>query len=98
MIWQTRNRTFDLSNRALIMGVLNVTTDSFSDGGQFISVTTAVTHARQLVNEGAHLIDVGGESTRPGATPVPETEELRRVLPVIEALVAAVPNAAISID
>jgi dihydropteroate synthase len=68
------------------MGVLNVTSDSFSDGGQFFDVESAVTHARQLASEGATIIDIGGESTRPGAEPVPEAEELRRVLPVIERL------------
>jgi len=86
MLWQTRTRTFDLSHRGLIMGVLNVTSDSFSDGGQFRSVERAVEHARQLIEEGAEIIDIGGESTRPGAEPVSETEELRRVLPVIERL------------
>jgi dihydropteroate synthase len=86
MLWQTRTRTFDLAHRGLIMGVLNVTSDSFSDGGQFFDVESAVAHARQLVAEGAAIIDVGGESTRPGAEPVPEAEELRRVLPVIERL------------
>ncbi len=86
MIWHTPSRTFDLSRRALIMGVLNVTTDSFSDGGQFIDIERAVAHGRQLAAEGAEIIDVGGESTRPGAEPVPEAEEMRRVLPVIEAL------------
>jgi dihydropteroate synthase len=86
MLWQTRTHTFDLGRRALIMGVLNVTNDSFSDGGQFASVEDAVAHAHRLAAEGAAIIDIGGESTRPGAEPVPETEELRRVLPVIERL------------
>ena len=86
MFWQTRAHTFDLSQRALIMGVLNVTTDSFSDGGHFFDVEKAVAHARALVDAGADIIDVGGESTRPGAEPVAEAEEMRRVLPVVEAL------------
>ena len=86
MLWQTRTRTLDLAQRGLIMGVLNVTTDSFSDGGQFIDIDRAVAHAQQLIEEGAAIIDIGGESTRPGAEPVAETEELRRVLPVIERL------------
>lgn len=86
MLWQTRTRTFDLTHRGLIMGVLNVTSDSFSDGGQFFNVESAVSQARQLAEEGATIIDIGGESTRPGAEPVPEAEELRRVLPVIERL------------
>lgn len=74
-------------DRTLIMGVLNVTPDSFSDGGRHARVEDAIRHAEALRAEGADLIDVGGESTRPGAEPVPEAEELRRVLPVVEALV-----------
>ena len=69
-----------------VMGVLNVTPDSFSDGGQWIDPAVAVEHARQMIEQGADLIDVGGESTRPGATPVDAGEEIRRVVPVIEAL------------
>lgn len=68
-----------------IMGILNVTPDSFSDGGQFFSLNAAVARAKQLVQEGAHIIDIGGESTRPGAQPVDVDEEIRRVVPVIEA-------------
>ncbi|MEA2453072.1 MAG: dihydropteroate synthase [Actinomycetota bacterium] len=79
------------------MGVLNVTPDSFSDGGLWIEPRAAIDHARQMVADGAKIIDIGGESTRPGATPVPEDEELRRVLPVIEAL-ASDPGVPISID
>ncbi len=77
------------------MGVLNVTPDSFSDGGQWLDPIAAIAHGRQLIAEGAAVVDVGGESTRPGATPVPEAEELRRVLPVIEALAGEV---TVSID
>ncbi len=73
-------------SRPLIMGVINVTPDSFSDGGRFFSAAAAVAHARQLIAEGADLLDVGGESTRPGAAPVSLDEERRRVLPVLEAL------------
>lgn len=69
-----------------VMGVVNVTPDSFSDGGQWFEPGIAVAHGLQLIDEGAAVVDVGGESTRPGAAPVPETEELRRVIPVIEAL------------
>jgi dihydropteroate synthase len=72
------------------MGVLNVTPDSFSDGGQWMEPLTAIAHGRQMIAEGASIVDVGGESTRPGAQPVPEDEELRRVLPVIEALAGEV--------
>ena len=76
-------------DRPLIMGVINVTPDSFSDGGRFFSAAAAVAHARQLIDEGADLLDVGGESTRPGAAPVTIDEERRRVLPVLEALADA---------
>ena len=69
------------------MGVVNVTPDSFSDGGQFLDPRAAIAHARQLVDEGADILDIGGESTRPGSLPVDETEELRRVLPVLEGIV-----------
>jgi len=78
-----------------IMGVLNVTPDSFSDGGEWFSFDDAVAHGRELAAQGAAILDVGGESTRPGADPVPEDEERRRVVPVIEALAVA---AQISID
>jgi len=76
-------------DRPLIMGVVNVTPDSFSDGGHFLQAQAAVDHARRLIEEGADLLDVGGESTRPGAAPVTLDEERRRVLPVIEALSGA---------
>ncbi|MBC8103312.1 MAG: dihydropteroate synthase [Cytophagales bacterium] len=80
----------DLGKRTLIMGVLNVTPDSFSDGGQFVSIDSAVERARQMQREGADLLDIGGESTRPGAVPVSEDEESRRVLPVITRIAAEV--------
>ncbi len=76
-------------DRPLIMGVINVTPDSFSDGGLYLSTAAAVAHARQLIGEGADLLDIGGESTRPGAGPVTLDEERRRVLPVLEALADA---------
>jgi dihydropteroate synthase len=78
------------------MGIVNVTPDSFSDGGRFLDAGRALAHARQLVAEGADIVDVGGESTRPGAAPVSEADELARVLPVIEAL--ATEGARVSID
>src|SRR4051794_16790993 len=78
------------------MGIVNVTPDSFSDGGQFYDATTAIAHGRDLLAEGALILDIGGESTRPGAEPVSAGEELRRVIPVIEALAAD--GARISID
>jgi dihydropteroate synthase len=72
--------------RPLLMGIVNVTPDSFHDGGRFAATADAVAHARRLIEEGADVLDLGGESTRPGAAPVPEVEELRRVLPVLEAV------------
>jgi dihydropteroate synthase len=83
--WTVRGRTLSLAE-PLIMGVLNVTPDSFSDGGRFIEPAAAVAHAERMVADGAGVIDVGGESTRPGARPVPEDEEAARVLPVIRLL------------
>ncbi|MHB2264772.1 dihydropteroate synthase [Aliihoeflea sp. PC F10.4] len=86
-IWQlAHGRTLTLGPRALIMGILNVTPDSFSDGGHFISVDLAVAQAERMATEGAVIIDIGGESTRPGAAPISADEEQARVLPVIEAL------------
>ncbi len=79
------------------MGIVNVTPDSFSDGGRYFDAEAAIAHGRELVGEGADLLDVGGESTRPNATPVPEAEELRRVLPVIEELARQV-TVPLSID
>ncbi len=96
MIWQTKTRTFDLSKRALIMGVVNVTADSFSDGGKFFDVESAVAHARRLAAEGAEIIDIGGESTRPGAEPVSAQDEMGRVLPVIKRLAETNQQSAIS--
>ncbi len=86
MLWQLRDRTLDLTPRALVMGIVNVTPDSFSDGGRFASTETAVAHAMRLVEEGADLLDIGGESSRFGAAPVPLEEELRRVVPVVREL------------
>jgi len=85
-VWKIGGRVVDLSNRGMIMGVLNVTPDSFSDGGQFFGTEPAVEHGIQMADEGADIIDVGGESTRPGAEPVSAEEELRRVIPVIDKL------------
>ena len=81
-----------------VMGVVNVTPDSFSDGGLYLDARAAIAHALGLEREGATVLDVGGESTRPGANPVPEEEELRRVMPVIEGLAVAGTQAQISID
>jgi dihydropteroate synthase len=88
----------ELGARTLIMGILNVTPDSFSDGGRFAQVETAVAHARAMAAEGADILDIGGESTRPGFEPVPLAEELERILPVIRAVREALPHMPLSID
>lgn len=85
-LWRIAGRSIDLSRRGMIMGVLNVTPDSFSDGGDFFSSDKAIARGVQIAAEGAQIVDVGGESTRPGAEPVSAEEELRRVIPVIEEL------------
>jgi len=90
--------TLKLGSRTLIMGILNTTPDSFSDGGQYNAVESAVAHAKAMVEAGADIIDIGGESTRPGFVPVPREEELARVVPVIEAVRRALPQIPISID
>jgi dihydropteroate synthase len=96
--WQTARGSVVLE-RPVILGILNVTPDSFSDGGRFAGVETAVQQAEAMIREGATIVDVGGESTRPGrATDVPQDEELRRVLPVIEALLRVSPDLLISVD
>ena len=95
--FRARQFEFVFPRPALVMGVVNVTPDSFSDGGKFLDADAAVAHALKLVAEGAEILDLGGESTRPGAEPVVETEELRRVLPVIQQLAGRV-NIPISID
>jgi len=84
--WHIRDRIRPIGDRTLIMGVLNVTPDSFSDGGQYFTLDGALAHAEQMISEGADIIDVGGESTRPGGEPVTAEEEIKRVVPVIEAL------------
>src|SRR5579864_3838573 len=88
MEWHLRDRALRLDARALVMGIVNVTPDSFSDGGRFAATDAAVDHALQLVSQGADILDIGGESSRPGAEPVAVDEELRRVLPVVSALAA----------
>jgi len=87
-----------IGERPLIMGILNVTPDSFSDGGLFLSVDDAVAHAERLVSEGADIVDIGGESTRPGGEPISAEEEIGRVVPVIEALAARFPAVPLSVD
>ena len=95
--WKLARRSLTYGERTLVMGVLNVTPDSFSDGGQFLSFEQAVNHARLMIEEGADTIDIGGESTRPGSDFVSEEEELQRVIPVIERL-ASQTSVPISID
>jgi dihydropteroate synthase len=85
-LWKIGEHIVDLSRQGMIMGVLNVTPDSFSDGGNFLETDAAVARGMEMAKEGAQIIDVGGESTRPGAEPVSAAEELRRVIPVIEKL------------
>src|ERR1019366_4028572 len=112
--WHLRSRTLELGRRTLIMGVLNVTPDSFSDGGEFLRPEPAVQHALHMLDEGADILDLGGESTRPGARlagdeasatsqskprpVVTEEEELRRVMPVLQGILQARPETVISVD
>jgi len=96
-LWNIGGEVVDLSRRGMIMGVLNVTPDSFSGAGEFFTVDKAVAHGVKMASEGADIIDVGGESTRPGAEPVSTPEELRRVIPVLEQLRPKI-NKWISID
>jgi len=106
--WQLRSRVLELGAQTVVMGVVNVTPDSFSDGGAFLDPPRAVAHALRLLEEGADLLDIGGESTRPGAAVMPdessskavvaEEEELRRVMPVIEGVLRARPDVILSVD
>ncbi len=105
--WQLRTRTLELGIRTLVMGVVNITPDSFSDGGRFVRPQAAVEHGLRLLDEGADILDIGGESTRPGTVLYGETgpkpsvgpqEELDRVLPVLEAVSKERPNAVLSVD
>jgi dihydropteroate synthase len=100
--WRIRSRDLPLGERTLVMGILNVTPDSFSDAGQFFDRDRAVAHALEMLNQGADILDIGGESTRPGAkvaqSGIPEEEEMRRVLPVIEDILRERPLAVISVD
>jgi dihydropteroate synthase len=95
--WHIRGRSLPIGEHTLIMGILNVTPDSFSDGGQFVALDAALAHAEQMISEGADIIDVGGESTRPGGEPVTVEEEIKRVVPVIETL-ASRTDIPISVD
>jgi dihydropteroate synthase len=97
-VWRCRDRELPLGERTLVMGIVNVTPDSFSDGGMFDDAEAAVKHGLQLLEEGADVLDVGGESTRPGSDAVGEDEERARVLPVVEGLRREAPEALLSVD
>jgi dihydropteroate synthase len=96
MIWRCRDRVFDLAAHTAVMGIVNVTPDSFSDGGRTFAPADAIAHARRLLAEGADLVDLGAESTRPGSEPVPPAEQFRRLAPVLDAL--AGDGACVSVD
>lgn len=96
-LWRVRGRTLDVSD-TLVMGILNLTPDSFYPGSRVRGVEEALRRAEGMLREGATVIDVGGESTRPGADPVPEEEEIRRVVPVIRAITERFPEAVVSVD
>lgn len=100
--WRLRTRSLELGARTLVMGVLNVTPDSFSDGGRFFSREDAVKHALQMLDEGADIVDIGGESTRPGTSVIENgvsaRQELDRILPVIADILRQLPQAALSVD
>ncbi len=97
-VFRYKGREIFLKDRFLIMGILNVTPDSFSDGGDYFDEDRALKHVEEMIEEGADIVDVGGESTRPSAEPVSLDEELRRVLPVIEAIKKGFPEVVVSID
>jgi dihydropteroate synthase len=97
-LWQHAQGTLTFGNRPLLAGILNITPDSFSDGGSYATLESALFRAGEMLNAGAQIIDVGGESTRPGAVAVDEDEELRRVIPVIGAIHRRWPLAVVSID
>ena len=96
-IMKIGNKDFEIGKRTYIMGILNVTPDSFSDGGKFNNLETAIKHAKEMIAEGADIIDIGGESTRPNHIPVSEEEEIKRVVPIIKALSKEI-DVPISID
>ena len=98
MIWRCRDRTFDLSRRVLVMGILNVTPDSFSDGGRYLEPAAAIARGLALLDEGADLLDLGAESTRPGSAAVPAEEQWRRLEPVLRGLREQRPEATLSLD
>ena len=98
LVWRVGERELDCSARTLVMGILNVTPDSFSDGGRFLDHEAAVRHGLAMAGDGADIVDVGGESTRPGSDPVSAADEIDRVVPVIKRLAAELPDVPVSID
>jgi dihydropteroate synthase len=98
VIWRCRDLTFDLTDRVLVMGIVNVTPDSFSDGGRYLEPAAAIARGVELLEEGADILDLGAESTRPGSSPVPAAEQWRRLEPVLRGLREARPGAALSLD
>lgn len=98
MVWKLQHHEVDLDRSGLIMGILNVTPDSFSDGGLYLDPEKAMDHARLMVTEGADILDVGGESSRPGSDPVPLDKELQQVLPIIQRIRTEFPEILVSID
>lgn len=95
--FKVRDQTLDVS-QPMVMGILNATPDSFSDGGRYMNEKGAMDHIKQMVQDGAKIIDIGGESTRPGSDPVSEEEEIERVIPIIKQAIEEFPNAIFSID
>ena len=98
MLWHTARGVLDLGTTGVIMGIVNVTPDSFSDGGRYFDADRAIGHALKMLEDGAAIVDIGGESTRPGADPVSVTEEMQRVLPVIKGVLERAPESWVSID
>jgi dihydropteroate synthase len=98
MLWRLKTRTMPLGERPLLMGIVNITPDSFSDGGNFLSPQAALTQALSLLDAGADLLDLGGESTRPNAQPITPEQEQARVLPVLQAILKARPGTIVSVD
>ena len=98
MIWHCRDVTFDLSRRVLVVGIVNVTPDSFSDGGRYLDPAAAMARCHELLDQGADLVDLGAESTRPGSQDVPPAEQWRHLEPVLGALHRDLPGAVLSVD
>jgi dihydropteroate synthase len=98
MLWRLKARTMPLGERPLLMGIVNITPDSFSDGGNFLTPQAGLTQALKLLDDGADLLDLGGESTRPNAQPITPEQEKSRVLPVLEAILKARPHTIVSVD